>query len=532
MTRPALKPLVLAAAAASLFAAVAPALASGTYTVSACSPGTTTGPWTVINTSPGGLNAGQLCGGPATGSPPISDEPGTILYQDQGAMYAHDNLNSSTIMNTGDRAGWLFTAPASTTITAISYYRGFMAFGDPNLRSGLFQASGASLEQCTVSTAFGSPLYCSMSTAPATFTGLSTGSLFFGVQCDVIAAGTGSCTAGGSPQHAAQADLYSAQVTLTEAATPVITGAAGSLWGGGVAAGVTPVTFNASDPSGIQTAIVRSDGGATLATKTQTCDFTSVVPCPQLPAGSLSVNTTLVPDGPHTFTVVVSDAAGNTQSVTSPSVVVDNNGPAAPVGLAAVAASSSSNVIKLTWVNPPGPPEPIASGLVELCQTTCGAPQSIAASGAGQVTAPAAGAYTVRLWLIDTQGRGSATNAATASATVPAGTTSPPGGGTKPPGTNPGSSPATKLHTKLTAAIKGRTLHVSGTLATLAKGTVKVSWRSHELIHTIATGSRTVTIHDHKISVTFTLSHAARRGTVGVAVRSGRRTLIAALAKK
>ena len=40
--------------------------------------------------------------------------------------------------------------------------------------------------------------------------------------------------------------------------------------------------------------------------------------------------------------------------------------------------------------------------------------------GGAQVTAPAAGTYTVRLWLTDTAGRGGSANAATATVTVPA----------------------------------------------------------------------------------------------------------------
>jgi hypothetical protein len=533
--RPALKTLlIVAATVVGVAAGVVPALAAGSYTVSACSPGATTGPWTLVNTSPGGLNAGQLCGGPASGSPPISQEPGTILYQDQGAMYAQDNLGSSTVMPNGTQAGWLFTAPASTTITAISYYRGIMTFGNSNYLSGLFQANGTPLEQCMVSTALGSPLYCSMpnSQAPVAFTGLSTSSLFFGVVCDVVVPSTSACVDGAAGQHSAQADLYSAQVTLSETALPTLGAAGGALWGGGVVSGVVPVTFSASDPSGIQGALVHSDSGVTAASVSETCDFTSAVPCPQVPSGSLSVNTTGIADGPHTFTVAATDAAGNTQSATSPSVIVDNDGPPAPSAFTATPVSSSSNAIHLAWTNPVSPPQPIASAMVQLCQATCAASAAIPAAGTGQVTAPVAGLYTVHLWLLDSQGRGSATNAATATVTVPGtGSSTPPGGGGTPPGGKPGTPPA-KLHTKLTATLKGRELHVSGTLAAVATGKVKVSWRSHDLVGTLGSGSRTVAVHAHKISLTFTLSRTARSGTIGVAVRSGRRVLAGTLTKK
>jgi hypothetical protein len=299
-----------------------------------------------------------------------------------------------------------------------------------------------------------------------------------------------------------------------------------------VISGVVPVTFGASDPSGIQGALVHSESGVTLASVSQSCDFTSAVPCPQLPAGSLSVDTTRVPDGPHTFTLAATDAAGNTQTLASPSVIVDNDGPPAPSAFTATAVGTQ---ITLAWTNPPSPPQPIASATVELCQATCSAPAAIPASGTGQITAPAPGTYTVHLWLLDSQGRGSATNAATATVTVatPTGGSTPPGGGgSTPPGSKPVTKPAAKLHTKLTATLKGHDLHVSGTLAALATGKVKVSWRSHNLAGTLGSGSRTVAVHAHKISLTFTLGRAARSGTIGVAVRSVQRILTGTLAKK
>jgi hypothetical protein len=406
-----------------------------------------------------------------------------------------------------------------------------MTFGDSDYLSGLFEANGTPLEQCMVSTALGSPLYCSMpnSQAPVAFTGLSTSSLFFGVECHVVIPNSSGCNDGAAGQHSAQADLYSAQVTLSETALPTLGAPGGALWGGGVISGVAPVTFSASDPSGIQSALVHSDSGVTLASVSQSCDFTSAVPCPQLPAGPLNVDTTRVPDGPHTFTVTATDAADNTQSATSPSVIVDNDGPPAPSAFTTTAVGTQ---IVLAWTNPPSPPQPIASAMVQLCQATCGAPAAISASGKGQVTAPAAGVYSVHLWLLDSQGRGSATNAANATVTVPApGSSTPPGGGSTPPSGKPGTKPA-KLHTKLTATLKGHKLHVSGTLAALATGKVKVSWRSHNLIATLGTGSRTVAVHAHKISLSFTLGRTARSGTIGVAVRYGRRILDGTLAKK
>ena len=135
---------------------------------------------------------------------------------------------------------------------------------------------------------------------------------------------------------------------------------------------------------------------------------------------SLAVDTRRVPDGPHTFSLVVTDAAGNTQVATSPLVVVDNNGPPPPAAFTATAKGGGSNVIALAWRNPLNAPAPVTAGQVQLCQSACPAAVTVGSSGAAQTTAPGPGLYTVRFWLLDSQGRGGPHNAALATVTVPA----------------------------------------------------------------------------------------------------------------
>jgi hypothetical protein len=219
----------------------------------------------------------------------------------------------------------------------------------------------------------------------------------------------------------------------------------------------------------------------------------------------LSVDTTRVSDGPHTFSLVVTDAAGNTQVATSPTVVVNNGGPPPPAALTATAKGGGSNVVALAWRNPVGAPAPITAGRVQLCQTMCPAPVAVTASGAAQVTAPGPGLYTVRLWLVDSQGRGGPHNSALTSVTVPSGDAA-------------GSSGATR--TRVTAVLKGRRLRIAGTIA--RTGRVRVSWRSKSAGgRTLGSGSRIVSIHSHKIALTFAPTARARRGTIRVVVRSG-----------
>jgi hypothetical protein len=425
MIQPVGKALLGAASTAVCLALLAcPALA-GSYTINACSPSTSPGLWAPVNTFPTSYTTGNNCGGPS------GSEMGPLDGSNQGALYAEDTLLTPD-MPDGSRAGWTFTAPVGTTITAIRYYRSLSAYGQPDFSAGLVQADGGVLEECRIQTPFGSNIVCSKPNdqGPIEFTGLNTSSLFFGVICRVIFPDGGGCVAGGTI-HSGTASMYSARVTLSENSPPALGGLSGPLWGGGVVSGVVPVTFTANDATGIKQQYVRADPGGVIAGAAQTCDSMLAQPCPQLPAGSLSVDTRRAGDGPRTFTVVVVDAAGNQQTATSPPVVVRNQAAAVPPPAIA----------------PPPPP--------------------------------------------------------------------PSGGGPR---------------TRIRAVIEGRRLRVTGSIA--RSGRVRVSWRSKRRGRTLAHGSRVVTIRQHKVVATFMLSRRARAGTTRIAVRSGRRIVAQARARR
>ena len=417
MSRPTLARCITVAAAALTIVAVYATVAwAGSYTVSACSPFTTAGPWSEVDSFPAGLTAGNLCGGPAVG--PLGGG-------NQGALYAQDNTaNPGVHIPGGAEAGWSFAAPSGTIITGASYYRNLSATTD-NLIIGLFQGNGAGVETCQGT--FQNDYSCSVpnNQAPASFSGLSTSGLFFGVECQLQ--GTEEyCLTGSPSDQFAMADVYSVTVTLAESSSPTVSSVSGPLWASGVVSGTVPLSFQASDPSGIEAVAVR-DGAALGASVQESCDFTGAVPCPQLNPGQLNVETTGFSDGRAELSLVVSDAAGNTTVVTSPPLVVDNNGPAAPASLTASPVGAGSDVVNLAWSDPVNPPEPVMGAFAQLCQATCAPAVAVSPTGAGQLTTPGPGSYTVRLWLVDSAGRGGPQNAATTAVTVPA--ASPGGNG-------------------------------------------------------------------------------------------------------
>ena len=142
LMRPLLRTILTVVATTTCVAALVSTAFAGSYVVSTCSPFSTPGVWTQVNTGAPGLTAGQSCGGPAIG--PMGGG-------DQGALYGEDTTNgTSRDIANGAAAGWTFTAPPQTTITAISYYRSLATFGSEDFVAGLFQADGSPLEQCVI----------------------------------------------------------------------------------------------------------------------------------------------------------------------------------------------------------------------------------------------------------------------------------------------------------------------------------------------------------------------------------------------
>lgn len=502
MRRPRLMICVAAVLACAGLLLAAPLAGAGSYVVLACSPTSIAGIFQAVNTFPEGLAGGNRCGGPAIG--PIAFEGPT----DEGALFGEDSTNSIADIPDGAEAGWLAVAPAGTTITAIRYYRSLHAYLQQSLVPGLWTHEGSTLESC-VSPPEGTHECNNLNNqVPTTFTGLNTSSLFFGVRCHLVG-GDEYCIPAAPGKRHAQAEIYSAQVTLSQTASPTLTSVSGSAWGGGVLSGQPAVLVSGSDPSGIASVDVRSSLGGVLASVSEPCDYYQAVPCPSLNAVSVPVDTTAAADGAQAFSLTARDAAGNTTTVSSPQVVVDNHGPPAPIALT---GSLAGKEVLLSWVNPTAVPVALASATVTVCGASCSPGVTLAASGVARIAAPAPGGYTVEVALTDAAGRTSP--AASVTLVVPNPPPPPPGEVT-PSGS--------KLHAVLGRA--GR-LYIAGTVPRISRGLVKVCWRSRRQGRTIAGRCTKLHVKHGRISVTFHPSVAARRGAITVTISHARHMLV------
>ena len=305
----------------------------GTYTVTACSPSTSSGGWQAINNAPSSMTAGNLCG---PGTPAIG--PNEQLTE-TGALFGEDQIGSTTPVPTGDLAGWQFTAPAGTTITGVSYYASYETDGGGWL-AGLMIDGTPVASDCQTNLDHTSPCQVLNNQLAQVQSGLDASSLFFGAACEQVEGRT-RCAPRADESHNVEADLYSAQVTVSESASPLVQGESGPVWSTGVIWGTVPLSFNASDPSGIETVEIQPPAGRDLADIQEPCDFSQAQPCPQLPDGLVQLNTLGLPDGPEHVALKLTNAAGNTTVVQGPTFIVDNNGPPAPSSLTAAAQAKA-----------------------------------------------------------------------------------------------------------------------------------------------------------------------------------------------
>lgn len=501
------------------------------YAVTACGTGANHS-W-AFSSNAALLESGAVC--PTDGS-------------EYGGLYVRDILASPTDMNDGEAGYWTFVAPAGLSVTGITYSRYLFKKDDEDLKPELRTSTGTVLDTCSLGTTL---TQCSVGVAgtgsPATFTGLAAPALNFGVRCS-----TGSSAVqcvGGGLIHAARSVLYSATVTISDPVGPTVGAPAGSLTAGGWLHGTLNAGATASDASGVASERVLLVDGAPqqLATSGPSCDFTYAKPCPDLTtAPAIAVNTTTIADGPHTFAVTATDAAGNETLSPSFSGQVDNTPPTAPTGLTiAEGATTKATSLHASWSTPSGQTSPIMGAHWSLCPQAGGSCQTgDTASSSVTIDGIPEGALRLRVWLQDEAGNTSEANAAVADVTV--NRTPPPPPPPPPATTTPTTSTGTSTGPivpaqirqaaglKATRVLRGRRLTVGATLNRKAVGSVRFTVTSRRGTQVLARRNRSVRITQGVARFVLSLPHGTRRisivarypGSSLVSAASSSRTLV------
>ena len=374
----------------------APASAAS-YVVQTCGTAGTNHAWTASNGAPNSLTLSAACGAlGAYGGLSVRGTPGGPNMAD------------------GSAGQWTFTAPASLTVSAITYSRWLWKTDDDDLQPQLRSAEGAVLEGCSIIYPQSRCDVGASGGSSASIGNLATTGLSVRVGCH-LTSGHG-CVADGGTVPGVAAVMYSSAVTVTDNAPPVLNGApTGTLLAGGWARGSRTVVVGGSDASGIQDVIVDIDGQS-AAPSPQPCDYSYARPCGDVASQSVPVDTSQLTDGPHTVRAGVRDAAGNT--TLSPPVVVnvDNTAPSPPVLLDDPPAWTANPAPTIRIGLPSGQASPITAVHWTVCDSLaldCGA-EHVSTDVHEQTTiAPAVteGHHVIRIWLSDEAGNVAPTSA-------------------------------------------------------------------------------------------------------------------------
>jgi hypothetical protein len=213
-----------------------------------------------------------------------------------------------------------------------------------------------------------------------------------------------------------------------EAPSAGITG--GDLLAGGWRRGVEAVTFTSSDVgSGVRFGETRLDGARVGLTE-YPCEKASIGgewratrmrPCLTTVSQAHPISTASFSDGPHTLVHCATDFGANSACTSGRTILIDNNPPAHPraVALAGGEGWRRSNDFDLDWENPDqGPASPIAGASWRLVGSAGYDTGVRFAAGRDRrslanLSVPAAGGYSLQLWLRDEAGNEAPTSAVT-----------------------------------------------------------------------------------------------------------------------
>jgi hypothetical protein len=518
--------VAVAILAAGVLGATSPSAvaAVGSYQVGACNQapegGNNSWGWTTTDPSePAHFAEHANCPYRLGGSGGTSDQ--------EGGLSTTDALGLSSGAPPGTSAGWTFTAPSGTTITALTYERYIGHQLDPfNDWSPALRADGdiVSGETCLDSVENGET--CSVGGPPGqgggsgVFSGLAVHDLTIGVLCGAPAEEV--CVTGAS-QHEVWAAMYGATVTVADSIPPTMTTPSGSLWGPGEVdgfhKGTESVAISAGDVGGGVQGITLTADGQAVANYAASCNFTFAQPCPtSTGAQTFTLPTTQLADGTHTLALVATDAAGNQSALASEQITIDNNAPAAPVGLGAAPTRTGGQTFTATWSDPAGQEAPITGATYQLCPASggaCGVATAAPAAGPATLSIPGPGTWNLAVWLTDAAGNGTPANAAHIVLTV---ATSKPGGSN-------GDGTTGKATIRVSESLSGRELvvHIRGS----GNGKVRVRFTGRLSGRTVAWGVRTVALKHGKLTATFKLGpRTAAHALIRVSARLGHQAAV------
>jgi hypothetical protein len=223
--------------------------------------------------------------------------------------------------------------------------------------------------------------------------------------------------------------LRALTITLLDP-TPPGAWIAGDLVAGGWRRGVQAVQVTAADHgAGVRFSETRLDGARVGLTEYVCAKAfvgaewrgTRMQPCPTSGAATHVVPTASYSDGPHAVAHCATDFAANAACDPPRTVLIDNNPPAHPRAVALVGGEGWRRVndFDLRWENPnQGPASPIVGASWRLAgaagyDTGVRFAPGRDRKGLGDLSLPAAGAYSLRLWLRDEAGNEAPSSAVT-----------------------------------------------------------------------------------------------------------------------
>jgi hypothetical protein len=233
-----------------------------------------------------------------------------------------------------------------------------------------------------------------------------------------------------SLDRASWSGLRALTITVEDPTPPGAWMFSGDLVAGGWRRGVQSVVLTAADGgAGVRFSETRLDGTRVGLTE-YACAKASIggewrgtrmQPCPTQVSATHFISTASFSDGPHAVAHCATDFAANTACDPARTVHIDNNPPAHPraVTLASGDGWRRSNDFDLGWENPnQGPASPIG-GAVWRIVGSAGFDTGVKFSpgrdrrSLANLSVPAAGSYSLQLWLRDEAGNEASTSAVT-----------------------------------------------------------------------------------------------------------------------